>query len=140
MHVQGAEPGQVQHPLRQDLPVRDDDKDVGARFGEARYGGVILQRCGLEDVNSQRLRPCGDGRIGHLAFSPDGFSRLGNDERNTMTRREQSLERRESEGRRSEKNYLHGTSVSTRNLVFPLECAHPDSGANQERTESKWLE
>ena len=87
MHVQGAEPGQVQHPLRQDSSVRDDDEDVGARLGEARDGGVVLQRRGLEDVDSQRLRPRGDRRIGHLAFSPDGFSRLGNDERNAMPRR-----------------------------------------------------
>ena len=130
MHVQGAEPGQVQHPLRQDSSVRDDDEDVGARPGEARDDGVVLQRGRLEDVDSQRLRPRGDRRIGHAALSPHGLSRLRNDEQDAMAGGQQRFQGRESEGRRSEKNHLHGDSVSTRNLVFPLECANPDSGAN----------
>ena len=140
MHVHRAEPRQVQHPLRQDSSEGDDDEDVGSRLSQARDGGVVSERLGLEDVDSQRLRPRGDGRVDPVALSPDGFSRLGNHERNAMARGQQRLQGWESEDGRSEKNHLHGDSVSTRNLVFPLECTHPDSGLNQERTESKWLE
>ena len=86
MHVQAAEPGQVEHPSGEDLPVRDDDEDVRARVGETRDGGVILQRRRLENMHSQGLRERCNRRVGHLGLPPDGLSRLRNDEGDVVSR------------------------------------------------------
>ena len=102
-----AEARQVEDPLREDLPVRDDDEEVGVDLREARDRGIVLQRRRLEDGEAELLRAPRDRRVEELGRAADRLRRLGDDEGDLVPRGEEPLERREGEVGRAEEDDAH---------------------------------
>jgi len=89
---------QVEHPLRNDAAVGDDEDGVGRdSFKLGAQLGVVLKLVGLEDSDSVEMGRLFDRRSLELLVAANGAVRLRDDERNLMTGSDDGIERRDSE-------------------------------------------
>lgn len=116
MDVQAAEPGLVQHPLRQDQAVGRDHHGIGpGRFQGGARGGSILgvlavqpQPARLRHGNAVGQRALLDGGRLQLHAPAGGAVGLGEHEGNFGARGEQAFQGHPGELGRARENDLHG--------------------------------
>ena len=73
VQIQVPEPRKIDHPLRNDAAVADDDDGVGANRGKLiSEFHVVLDRCGLHYSKTQADRPILHGRDGYFHSAPAG--------------------------------------------------------------------
>jgi len=104
MNVDATEPWDVEHGLRQDQTVSDDDHDVGPITRELRDRRWITQLRGLLDVQVVRGRALLDRAHRHLLTATRRSIRLRINGHDAMTRSDQRCERRHGKLGRARKD------------------------------------
>src|ERR1035441_4752090 len=138
MQIQISEAGKINHPLRNDASIADDDDRVNDRVRTNRRQlgaefGVVLDGVRLHHGNTQADCRIFHGRNGHFHSAPARPIGLRYQQRHGMTSLDQSLQGRDSESRSSTENQNHRRAVTiaftafvipseAKNLHFAAEC------------------
>ncbi len=113
MQVYISKPGKINHPLRNDAAIANNNDRVRANRNKlvAEFG-IVLDGTGLQHGNAEAERRLFHGRNGH--FHPPSARPIGlrHHQRNGMPGRDQFLQRRDSETRSAAENQKHKSQVS----------------------------
>ena len=120
--VETSEPGQRQHPLRQDQTVGGDHHHIGLCGLQRLLGSSRVVRVFAIQAQAARLghgdavlqRELLDGRGLQLHAAAGGAVRLRQHQRHAKTRGEQALQRHAGEIRRAGEDDVHGQSGEVR--------------------------
>ncbi len=111
MDVQGAEPRQVDHRFRQDVPVRDDHAHVGREGTQLAEELVALRLLRLQHGNPFAERYFLHGRSAHRGSrAADGLVGLRHDGDDLEPLAEQRTQRRRRELGRAPEEHAHATA------------------------------
>ena len=111
MNVQAAQARHIQHGLRQDQAIGDDDGDVGIQRSEVLLHIDAAQRDGVTDGQTQRLGPQVDRAFPLGLAAPGGAGRLAID-RDDLMRGVQRVQHRNRKFRRAHEHQPHARFAS----------------------------
>ncbi len=126
MQIEIAETREVDHPLRDDASIADDDDRVGTERSKLLAKCVVvLDLVGLDHRNAQTDGRLFNGRNRQFHSAAAGAVRLGNYQRHGMTSFDQSFKSRNGETRSAAKDENHFRSQ--RAASFELRAPSPYS-------------
>ena len=126
MDVDAAARRNVEHGLRQQLAVGNDDDDLGRQLTQTRLLVLVFERIRLKDRDAVREGKLLDRRRGQDLLAALRLVRLRVDRRDLMSSVQKRLKARHREIRRAHENNAHysspscGISTSTYSSTFSM--------------------